>query len=490
MKHNLLVITLLAVLIFTSTTGSSSNIMADKSPGVNDYVMNLALDTVNKTLTGNERVNYINNTKTTLNELHFHVYSNSAVFRALSGGIDIKSIFINNKISNFNFECEDKSMIKIKLKELINPNQRINILFNYKIKIPATGINSSGCRFGYGKQTYNLGNFFPIAAVYDANGWDIHPYDIKGDAFYSETSNFDVTITAPKSQVIAASGLIYGIKAAGNNNIWQIKACSVRDFAFVASHLFKIAEGKVDGVSIKAYGFNKETSKKVLKIGMDAIRIFDNKYGKYPYKTCSIAQANIRGGMEYPNLVMINSISYESLQCAKSSFGKVYDPIIAPAEFEIVHELAHQWWYGLVGNDEYREAWIDEPLAQCSTLDYFNSKYGAGTYNKVLKEFINYGYYSFEKTKNKKQNISLRRDLSKFESREYTALIYSKGAMMFNNLRIKLGNTKFNLFEKTLFNNYKFKIIKGSELISLASKIAGQDMTEFFHRWLETSYVN
>lgn len=455
-------------------------------PNAHDYTMKLELDTSDSTVKGQQAVSFINNKNVPIGEAYFHIYPNA--FKRLGGSINIKAVRVNGIDVQYKIEGQDLTLLYIPFSAALKPGERNQIYMEYEVSIPKDGGEGFGDRFGYGSNTYNLGNFFPIAAVYENGGWDKHPYDEKGDAFYSETSNFDVEITAPEKQVIATTGYIEKQETSKGKQVLAIRAYSVRDFAFVSSDMFKLQEAVVNGTLVKSYAVSSKKAKRVLDFSTEAIRIFNKNYGKYPYPTCSVVQSDISGGMEYPNLVMIESNGYGNV-----TFGNLFDLYYfgmpkGSLEFVIVHELAHQWWYGMVGNDEYREAWIDEPLTQYATLEYYRQRYGQKEFDRVYDRYIKLGVNMFLQS-GAGEDKPLNRSLDQFSGDDYYVLIYNKGTMMYKDLNDQLGDEKFSKLLRALFERYKFKVVTGKDLIELTSEVAGKDMSGFFKNWLETNYV-
>ena len=454
---------------------------------IHNYSMALSLDTDKKTLAGLQEVSYINKTGDTLEEIYFHIYANG--YRSNNGGIDIKSIKIDGMPAGFAYEGDDLTLLRVDLPNMLEPGNRADVSMVYEIQIPGKGRRGVSDRFGYGDNTFNLGNFFPIASVYENGNWDQHIYDTKGDAFHSEVSNFSVQLTTPAKHIVASTGIIESTETRENSTIWNIKADSVRDFAFVSSDIFKVEEVVIDGILIKSYAGNRQKARKALEIGVESLKTFNRKFGRYPYATCSIVQADISGGMEYPNLVMIGSKSYDNVSLSDMTINKyLLHKTLGQFEFVIAHELAHQWWYGLVGNDQYREAWIDEALTQYSTLLYYREKYGPEVMQKIYDRYIR-AQGSMYLRSNAGRDNRLSRALSDFEESEYYILIYGKGTMMFKDLHGRMGEEKFEQLLQELYERYKYKIVKGHELIELASEIAGKNMSDFFEQWLTTDYA-
>ncbi len=455
-------------------------------PNTHDYTMKLELDTGKKILTGFQNVSFINNENAPIKEAYFHIYPNA--FKKLGGSINIQAVKINGSNAEYKEEGQDSTLLYVPFSAPLEPGGRNQIYMEYEVSIPKDGGNGFGDRFGYGSNTYNLGNFFPIAAVYENGSWDKHPYDEKGDAFYSETSNFDVEIILPKEQVVASSGYVDKLDVSNGKQLVSIKAYSVRDFAFVASDMFKVEDAMVNGTLVRSYASSRIKAKKVLEFGSEAIRVFNRNYGKYPYPVCSIVQSDIGGGMEYPNLVMIESNEYGNISFANMLSTYYFGKPKGSLEFVIAHELAHQWWYGIVGNDEYREAWIDEPLTQYSTLEYYRQVYGQEEFNRVYERYIKLGVNMFLQSDNG-EDKPLNRPLDQFSQNDYYVLIYNKGTMMYKDLNDQLGDEKFDKLLRTLFERYKFKVVSGEDFIELASEAAGEDMSGFFRKWLETNYA-
>lgn len=455
-------------------------------PNTHDYTMELEFDPGEKKVTGLQTVSFINNEEVPLKEAYFHIYPNA--FEKHGGSITVKEVKINGNSSQYRIEGEDDTLLYVPFPDFLEPGERNSIFMEYEVSIPREGGDGFGDRFGYGGNTYNLGNFFPIAAVYENGSWDKHPYDEKGDAFYSETSNFEVRITAPANQVIASSGYQDGLEVSGDRQTLSVKAYSVRDFAFVSSDMFKVEEAMVNGTIVRSYASSGRKAKKVLEYGVEAIKIFNRSYGKYPYPVCSIVQADIGGGMEYPNLVMIESNEYGNVSLGNFLTSYYFGKPKGSLEFVIVHELAHQWWYGIVGNDEYKEAWIDEPLTQYSTLEYFRRRYGQEEFDRLYNRYIKLGVNMYLVSRGS-EDMPLNRPLNSFTNDDYYILIYNKGTMMFKDLNDRLGDEKFGKLLRTLFERYRFKVVSGEELVELTSEIAGEDMKEFYRRWLETNYV-
>ena len=201
-------------------------------------------------------------------------------------------------------------------------------------------------------------------------------------------------------------------------------------------------------------------------------------FGKYPYQQLSVVKTNFCfGGMEYPNLVMISDDVED-----KPSF-----------DYVIVHEIAHQWWYGLVGNNEYNEAWVDEGLTEYSSALFFekHSKYGF-EYEQVTDNAFE-TYKNFVKIYSSilgDVDESMQRSLSEFETEpEYVNCTYTKGMLLFDSLRETLGNRKFEKCLKHYFKDYKYKNSSYEKMVECFSQSCGRNLESLFKAYVDGTVV-
>ena len=361
----------------------TSNIEEGKN--LNKYIMDVIFDDESKRLMCNQNVEYVNNTNIALDKIYFHIYPNAFSKKEFApfekdemnqaypngfneGYIDIKNVLNNNNKLEYEIKGEKNDLLEVKIGRQLKPGEKISIDMKFNVKIP----NSEG-RFGYGENTINITNWFPIACVHDDRGWNLKSYEAIGDPFYSDTSNFYVKLLIPRKYKVGCTGNIISEKSDSEKVLYEIQAKKVRDFAFILSDKFKIKKDTYKGVNINTYNLNEKLSTEVTKIAKDSISIFSNLFGEYPYDTYSVIASDFYiGGMEYPTLVMID----QSLYNEKDKFL---------LEYVIAHETAHQWWYSVIGNDEISEPWLDEALTEYSTVLYFEEKYGKEVGSKLIK---------------------------------------------------------------------------------------------------------
>ena len=247
---------------------------------------------------------------------------------------------------------------------------------------------------------------------------------------------------------MATTGNIKEKKTDNEKVLYTIEGKMVRDFAFILSDKFTVNKTKYKDISINTYNLNEDMSKEAVDVSQSSIEIFSKLFGDYPYDTYSVVASDFFiGGMEYPMLVMID----ESLYNNENKFL---------LEYVIAHETAHQWWYSIVGNDEVNEPWLDEALTEYSTILYFENKYGKEVSDKLLK--------TMEVQSENYRGSDMFKASTEFDnSSEYSLNVYTKGAVVFNEIRKEVGDKIFFETLQEYCNNYMFQNVNGNQFMKI-----------------------
>ncbi len=487
----------LAIVLFT---GCESR----ESLDLTHYTLDLSFDENTKIVDGQEIVEYKNQTSNSLSFVMFHLYPNAfregAKISPVSltnehkaypngksyGNIKIENVKLSgmecslklgeeDEISSPSYQIagEDENILKINLTKELFPNEEIQIEIKFKVTVP-----NIHHRFGYGDSTINLGNIYPIACAIDNGEFKTDLYHYNGDPFYSEMANYDVNFKFPEKFTCVCSGEI--IKETTNNGSKNLQVCAknVRDFAIILSEKYNVISAETDSTKINYYYYNDSEPEASLEVAKQAISTFNKLIGKYSYKTFNVAEANfVHGGMEYPNLVLISDDIKEHKQ---------YEQVI-------VHETAHQWWYNLVGNSEYDNAWLDEGLTEYTTALFYelNPSYEIKREDLIKNAYSNYQLFvevyegAFGEV-----DTSINRKLNEYSSeQEYVYMAYVKGMLLFDNIREIIGLNKFKKCLKIYFEENKYKIAKPETLISAFEKGSSMKLENIFNAWINGKII-
>lgn len=457
------------------------------SKGLTSYAIDAVFCDEEKKLTAVEKVDYVNNKETILNTICFNVYgkafsepvaikpySKQKILDCFPNGVNygdvvIKSVLVNNKVATFNFVGVDKTALEVVLFEPLYADERVEIVIEFELFL-------ANCthRLGYNENSVNLGNWYPIAAVFEKGEFVIDPYYANGDPFYSECANYEVSLAYPEKYTLASSGEKVDCKQESGVVYERFKALASRDFAMCLATDFEVKTAEVGDTLVSVYAYKDDgNANAYLETAIKTITLFNELFGTYPYKTLSVVFTDFfQGGMEYPSLVYISDSVEELIEIKKV----------------IVHEIAHEWWYGVVGNNEVVDAWFDEGLAEYSTLLYFENypEEGVDSQKLVSDTIVNYELYlDVVKSLNIKINYAMDLPVSDYSTEyEYVYMIYVKGLLFFNNLRTTMGDSCFFKFLKSIYKNYAFDIITKELFIVEAEKFSGVDMEKYLEDWL------
>lgn len=486
-QRKYLLLLILPVLLFSfSLVGCKESEIDKASKNLSTYNLDITYND-DHTLTVTQSLNYRNQTDTSLDTLALHLYPRSFREGSLSsvvsklnyskcyykgasyGDIEVTKVEIDGEDKEVDLIGDNSDILNVKLDENLSPNSVANLYLEYTITLP--NINH---RFGYGEDTINVANFYPIMCMYEDGEYVMDSYHYNGDPFYSEVSNYDVKITAPNTLTLASTGNIESVDENENTKTYLIEAKVVRDFAFILSDKYSIVSDNIDGVQVNYYYYKNQYPNEGLKVGVDSVRTFNELFGAYPYSTLNICEANfVHGGMEYPNLVFIS------------------DAVTNQSDYTntIVHEVAHQWWYGIVGNNEYQYGWLDEGLTEYSTLLFYeqNSDYNVNT-KDLIKNTTN-SYVTFVEIYEKvfgEVDSSMNRSLDEYTNEsEYVYIAYVKGMLIFDSLREVIGKDKFSRAIKQYFEDNKFGIATPDSLINSFEKSTKMPLRDFFNSWID-----
>ena len=239
----------------------------------------------------------------------------------------------------------------------------------------------------------------------------------------------------------------------------------------------KLSE-KVGNTIVNYYYYNDTNQDESLKTSCLALSSFNDMFGEYPYKVLNVVESNfVHGGMEFPELVLI------------SDDLDTYEDYTET----IVHEIAHQWWYGLVGNNEFDSGYLDEGLAEMSTALFYDAN---PSYNITYETTIENAESSYSLFIDVYTDVfgsvdtTMNRKLNEYRTEpEYVYMAYVKGVLMYDNLRQILGEKKFLKALKNYYETNKGTNVKLDDMIKCFNKTAKTDLSGFFDSWVNGKVV-
>ncbi len=515
-------------LIIISLDTWSQNYFQQKT----DYNINVKLDDKNHKLIADETIKYTNNSPDTLYFLYFHLWANAyknnnTAFAkqqlingntefyyapdSLRGYIYDLDFKVNNKKIQWKLDSVNIDIAKLKLNTPLPPHQSIKISTPFKIKIPGTF-----SRLGHKGQSYQITQWYPKPAVYDKTGWHAFPYLDQGE-FYSEFGNFKVSITLPENYVVGATGNLQTQSEIDwlnkiTNETKKIKSYNyndntfpkskkkfktlvyteknIHDFAWFADKRYHVLKGEVtldSGKKITTWVMftNNEANlwKDAIKYVNNGVYYYSKWVGDYPFKNCTAVDGSLGagGGMEYPTITNIG-----------------YSGDAETLETTIVHEIGHNWFYGMLGSNERRYAWMDE-----SINTFYEFRYNAIAhpenplpmeinYAKISKLFdLHLNHFSsldltYQYVAHKNIDQVLDLDSKYYTSINYGAIVYAKGPVIFNLLMQYLSKPKFDSIMHIYFDKWKFKHPHPKDIKQVFIENTNKNLNWFFNDFFNT----
>ena len=313
-----------------------------------------------------------------------------------------------SKAVAYRYTDDAKTVLSVPITDGWQAEEWIEITLTYTVQIPHMAY-----RFGEDSGIWVLGNAFAIPAVWEEGAWRTDEYAPVGDPFLSDCMNWTVSVSVPEGFLCAGSGYPTAETADGRTR-YDFVSPAIRDFALVVSDRFHTAQAEQDGVLVSAYATDASRARELLDYGKQALACFSARYGAYPYQSYTLCEINFpMGGMEYPTMAMIAA---DLLDAGGESLETV-----------VAHEVAHQWWYAVVGSDPVNQAWQDEALSQFSMLEYLEDRHGLARREEYEQRELESALRVTVP-----RGVTPGAPLDRFSSMsEYALVVYDRGAAMF-----------------------------------------------------------
>jgi len=437
------------------------------------YTLYARLDYANHSLSVEERIEYTNTTPKDLLTLSLVVDP-----RNYAGAFALKSISAGDGNSVTQRTWRDAQLILL-LGDPLPQGDKLTLELEYDLQLPPTEkyTNLRPRPFGYTSLQANLGDWYPFIPPYDAEkGWLVHPPATFGENLVYDVADFQVNIKFEGSitdLVVAASApsIIEGEWLRYHHQ-------NARSFAWSASPHYQAAKEEVQSpngrvVTVLSYYFPyfEDAGQQVLRTTSQAIRIYQDLFGAYHHTTMSVVQADFLDGMEYDGLFFLSRDFYNWYR------GTEAEMLVAIA----AHETAHQWWYGLVGNDQALEPWLDEALCTYSERLFFEHS------NPTALDWwwaYRVDYYE----PRGKIDISIYEAQGEFQNyRAYRDVVYLQGAHFFEELRKLIGDEAFFGFLRDYLERYAYGISTGRDFFRILEEHTSADLFPLMEMYFKHS---
>lgn len=437
-------------------------------PDASIYRLDLTINSDMEHIDGYQAVRYTNRADSALDEIQFHLFPN-----VLGGELVISSASIDGETASYENALSD-SVLRVMLSTPLQPQESTVIELEFRTTVPTELTRNYGI-FTSSEGVLALAHIYPLVAVYDADGWATEIPSEQGDVTYAEASFYHVRVTAPDDLVLVASGSEMSHSSESSQQVVSYASGPARDFYLAASSDYVLTSRDTGTYIINSYApaEMQAGSEMALRVAAAALDFFSNQYAPYPYSEFDIITSPTYAlGIEYPGMTAINIDLYD----LSANFSGTPAPIYL--ESTVAHEVGHQWFYNMIGNDQLDEPWLDESLTQFVTWQYYIDAYGED------------GGSGFEQAlRGRWQHVELAEipiglPVNAYHENEYSAIIYGRGALFFEALALEMGSDNFDAFLRDYSESYLWKVATSEDLKYLAEKHCTCDLTSLFSKWI------
>lgn len=469
--------------------------------------LQVTLDDKQHMLRAHIMMDYTNNSPDTLHYIYMHLYPNAYKNNQTA----LAKQFLRDNITKFYYSTDEEKgwidsldfkvnqvktiwektadidVVKLLLPSPLLPGSTVEIATPFRVKLPIVF-----SRLGHAGQSYQISQWFPKTAVYDNKGWHAFPYLNYGE-FYSEFGSYDVSITLPKNYIVMATGnLVNEEEHAWLQTLYKetledtkkrdtisdtayktirFTENNIHDFAWFADKKWKVGIDTIVDTNLLqpviAYScyfpHNHAIWKHSLEHAKQAIVGFSNKIGAYPYQTVKIVEGALKagGGMEYPTVTIINAVSsVDALQQV------------------VVHEIGHNWFYGMLASNERQHAWMDEGFTSYYEQKICNENKAVNTVRLFDEDRLYRAVSAAVNNAHGSQPICLHSN--DFSEKNYGLDLYYRSVKMIAYLAAYMGTDIYNNAMQQYFMQWQFKHPSPEDLQNVLQAATNKDISWFF----------
>ncbi|UCE19096.1 MAG: M1 family metallopeptidase [Gemmatimonadota bacterium] len=453
------------------------------------YQIDVTLDNEKKKLYGDELITFTNISETSLDTLYLHLYPNAfrdekttfmrecpkwfrrrVARRRKWGYMDIGNVEIAGGVGLNDSIIINETVMKVVLPQLVPPGEEVELCVEFTVQLPEVI-----ARMGYKGDHYSIGQWFPkMCAIRPDGSWVNHQYHCSSE-FFANFGTYDVSFAVPEEYVVGATGYLQDetVDDEGMKTV-RYNAETVHDFYWEADPDFTVTREVFDGVEVSflCRPAHKRKIPRVMETARMALNYLGEWYGSYPYKKLVITDAETGpggGGMEYPMIVAVE-------------FSWLLPKSIRFEEAVLIHEIGHQWWYGVVASNEFEEAWLDEGINTYSTRKVLETLYGErDNFIKLFGLTLREPQYERGTYLMKPKSDPIVKDSWEFENfLSYTATVYSKASFMLETLERYVGEDVMREILRTYYQRFSFRHPTTDDFIAIAEEVSAQGLDWFF----------
>ncbi len=464
------------------------------------YWLKARLDASTHRVTASGRIKWRNVSNVAVRQLWFHLYLNAfknadTVFlrspfgagrsgdKAQTWGyIDLKKLssselqgvdLLKNAAAHSPDDPADQTDIRVDLPREVAAGEVLTLDIEWEAQLPEIVE-----RTGYLADYHFVAQWFPKLARLEPDGtWKHFAFHAQSE-FYADYGSYDVTLDVPESYLVGASGARVESKLEGGRRVVRHRVDDVHDFAWTAWPGFQERSEDIDGVAVRLLyprGHDKNAADSLEALRF-ALPHFSRRYGRYPYQTLTVVHppsyASNSGGMEYPTLITTGG-PWHSGYSSRAVAGVT------------VHELGHQWFYGLVATDEHSWPFLDEGLNSYAELVAMRERYGDSSLVSLPSLSINRESALRAAAALYGEDDIVARPAAAFPNfRSLGALVYARTATILDTLANVYGRDEMQIALGRYMRYYRFAHPGPRHFVAAIREVMGDEAAQNLERAL------
>ncbi len=516
---------LIGVMALPNPARAQSSTLYDEplSDRLVSYVIDASLDPDTRTVSGSMRVTWRNPDRVPVDELFFHLYLNAfrddfttymreggGRFRGVQadpeerGSISIDSIAVitdavsgsralrdvGGRLSFVQPDDQnpyDETVAVLSLSTPVLPGNTVALSIDFTSHLPRVSARTGWEETRDGRLFFLVAQWFPKLAVYEVPGqrnippnaargaWNAHQFHANSE-FYADFGTYRVTIDVPQEYVVGATGVRTADLTENDRKRVTYEADDVHDFAWTASPVFVEVTDTWRHVNIRLLLQPQRANQAQRQL--DALRIamesLDAWVGEYPYTTLTLVDA-LGGavGMEYPTFI--------------TGWSPRFAPswMRTPLEDTVIHEFAHQYFYGILASNEFEEPWLDEGFTSFFEARIMHDAYGPGSTFDLAGITLGTGAthrLAYTKSTPERGRIA---DLPWEQNfGDYGKTAYYKSSTVLAALEGLLGQETMHKVFQEYYRSWRFRHPTTRNFIDVVESVSGRDLDWFFEQFV------
>jgi hypothetical protein len=375
--------------------------------------------------------------------------------------------------------------MKVTLPEPLPSGERLTLEIDFSVRVP----HKRG-RYGWAQQTVALNRWYPMLNLLTPEGWRDSPDYLLHMPYQSDAARYKLVLDVPRDYVVASGCDTVSEKEEGARKVVTLESSApLREMSLALSRDYRVFVQDADGVTVKAYYLagREAFGRMAAQSAAGALRYYAEHFGPYPYKQFSVAPVGLGyGGSQNAGMIFVDA-----------RLGALPPFLDRYLDFLVSHETGHQWFYNMVGNDEFKQLWLDEGLNSFWTLRYLEAKYGVD--GKVIDvpawverwlpipTFRATRIYRYTFFAIKGLDRAVVSDIASFYEPSFIfSVAYGKGSAVIDMLASLIGEEALAAAMRRYVETYRFRNATVEDFIKICEEESGRDLRWFFEEWLTT----